>query len=172
VETQQVVHQDVPAHHRIWTPIPSGIILIAFGSSFVIMAFWAMGGIGAIQRAYASMRGATLFVDSPTKSFGVAAPGDVVVVSFKLTNGTQNPVRIVGCEAMCGCTTADDLPFLLAPNESRDLSFSVHCPPEARPGVSLDLSITLLTNSSEQPRIPLCVRGEVRNRAGSADSAS
>jgi hypothetical protein len=150
---------------RTRCPRLSHPILIAMGLVILIFSGWLLGGLGAIPTAYAYLRGETLFVDSHMKSFGIVAPGDPITVSFDLENRGDRPLRIVGCEAGCGCIVPDYLPFTLNPKESRAFSISILNRKKVDDNQirSFNSDLTLFTTNPNQSRLVLNVKGEIRH---------
>lgn len=136
-------------------------IAAVLGSMFLMAAIWASGGIGVMKSAYAHMAGRTIFVDSYSKSFGDVQVGDPVSVSFRLTNGGDKPVRVVGYRAFCNCVVPDDLPFTINPNEHRDFVISVHNSERVNSTGSFTQSVIIYTTGATQPEIALTVKGEI-----------
>ena len=145
--------------------LPSAMtVAVSLGLTLLVVATWVLGGFDGIWKAYAHMRGETLIVDSATKSFGSVAPGEPISVTFRLMNRGDAAVRVVGCEAGCGCIVLESLPFVLDPNENRDLAISVRNPNRGldNAGKLLDLNLSLWTTNPAQPRVPLNIKGEIR----------
>jgi hypothetical protein len=152
-----------------WGIGPVGAAIVIVNSMVVLAAGWSLYAFGSVQQAVGYyLRGETVSADTAEKSFGIVSPGDPIKVLFKLTNRGREPVRVLGCDASCICIVPDDLPFSLDPNESRDFVVSIWNPKPGERGSikpsSLRFDITLFTNDPMQRRLPLVIRGEVRNR--------
>ena len=146
---------------------PAAMTLISANLVIFIMAIWALAGFGSIRGAIEYyLRGETLFVDSTRKSFGIVSPGDHVDLTFKLTNRGREPLRVLGCSAICGCMTPRDLPFVLRPSAGRDFKVSIDIPELERvQSRFLDLELVLYTDLDTQSRIPLHIKGEIRGES-------
>jgi hypothetical protein len=129
-----------------------------------ILAIGALGGVGALSRAYQSLGGHTLLVDSNSKSFGFASPGDKVAVAFRLTNTGIKTLRIVGCKAGCSCTLPRNLPLELGPNESRNFEVSIQIAEGSHPSSprQVEFPLTVFTTDTAQFELPLRIKGEIR----------
>jgi hypothetical protein len=147
------------------------VVLVSVNLALFIMAAWAFVGFGSIQDcASYYLRGETLFADAREKSFGSAAPGETVAVSYKLLNRGKTPIRILGCHALCNCVMPRDLPFTIKPHESTVFTTSIQMPNARQAGstngMHLRLPLTLFTSNPVQPRISLSVEGDVRGKSG------
>jgi hypothetical protein len=60
-----------------------------------------------------------------TKSIGVLEGGRHYTVHVPLTNASRRPIKIIGAQASCICTTLTGLPLSLAPGESRSLDIDI-----------------------------------------------
>ena len=152
---------------------PTDTVTIAFVSAnlaLIALVVFALATFGSIRLALGYyFRGERLLVDSAQKSFGSAAPGEAVRVSFNLTNLNDEKVRILGCRAGCGCTVPCELPLALAPGESKDFTLMIHIPRQQEGGETrLDVPFTLFTSSAVQPRINLAARGELNEKLANA----
>jgi hypothetical protein len=123
----------------------------------------------AANAEYGSVRGAigyfvmnqSLLCDSDVKTIRITGAPEEVDVRFRLKNKGERPVRIVGCEANCGCLLPDDLPFELAPAEQRIVTFKVVTKSKegtSRFGKPTLLNLELLTNNPEQSRLALHIK--------------
>jgi hypothetical protein len=142
-----------------------------------IMATWLCAQFGSVRQGIAYYaRGQTLSLDSTAKSFGLARPDEVVFVTFKLTNRGSSNVRVVGCYVYCNCAAPKDLPFALAPGETRDFTVSIRAPSaqslKVKGSGDLELPLTLFTNIASQSRIQLSIFGQVRDEPPSPNIGS
>lgn len=145
-------------------------MFVSANAALLAMALFAISSFGSIGPAIGYfLRGERILVDMPWKSFGAAAPGETVRVSFKLTNRNDGAIRVLGCKAGCTCAVPNDLPFALVPNESRDLTMTIQLPRarQGAGGTGINLPFTLFTSSVAQPRLSLAVRGELREKPAS-----
>jgi hypothetical protein len=169
MDNRTSVNYIVPIRKR-WGIGPAGTAIVIVSSMVLMAAGWSLYAFGSIQQAVGYyLRGETLSADMAEKSFGIVSPGDPIRVPFKLTNRGRESVRVLGCSASCICILPDDLPFTLNPNESRDFVLFVSNPKPGERGSikpsSLRFDITLFTNDPTQRRLPLVIKGEVRDRA-------
>lgn len=138
---------------------PAGRFGAVFIPSALAAAVVALFGFWYLQ----SSTGDVLVVDSTTKSFGVVGPGGSNPVSFRLTNLSGHPIRIVGCESGCGCIVPDDLPFSLSPKESRSFTLTMRGRKARMPGApqTVELPVTLFTTEPSRPLVRLTVKGDL-----------
>ncbi len=164
--TQQTTREWVlPKINRLALSRPAALV-VGMGLALILWAAWALAGFASIREAGRYyLRGETLFIDSVTQSFGSAAPREEVSVSFRLTNRGKE-IRILGCQTYCNCMLPRDLPFALAPNETRDFTLLIRMPgPEyarTQTPARLQLRFVLYTNNPAQSRIPLLISGDIR----------
>jgi hypothetical protein len=166
VAKEQATHKQVVRKSGRPEPSRHLTLCVVAGSVLFLWVAWALAGFGSIREAASYyLRGETLFVDSTRKSFGAAAPGEELPVSFRLANRGNRPIRIVGCKTYCNCMLPNDLPFTLAPHQTRDFTLSLQMPgPEyagSRASGRLELQLILFTNNPLQSRIALSISGDV-----------
>jgi hypothetical protein len=163
MEMQQSIQQSEEQLEKRRSLSAPVTLLLLLSLSLLIMAAWCWVGFGSIRGATGYyLRGQTLLADSTEKSFGVAAPGDRVRVTFKLTNCGPKPIRVLGCFSPCGCMVLDHLPFTLDKNASREFGVSIEISKQERArSMYSRLEILLFTDNPSQSRIPLIVRGDV-----------
>jgi hypothetical protein len=152
-------------------------VVIATTLTLAVIVIWALAGFGSLSVAAAYyLKGQTLFVDSTSKSMGVASPGETVVVPFRLTNHGRERVRIVGCYAYCNCMLPGDLPFTMAPGEVRNFNVSIKMPTRVNlrgaKSASLKFPLTLFTSIPAQSRVGLSIEGECRDEIEAQGSTS
>lgn len=124
----------------------------------LLVACVALARYGSIKAAAAAARGESVIVDENPKSVGVLDSGQIVHVTFRLANITDEPVRILGSRSDCTCVTTEDLPLTIGPKERVAVRFAVL----GRDDTVLKSNATLLTNIPTQTRIGLQIRGRVR----------
>ena len=163
---QQVTRVPAASSCRRWGFSPAAAAFVSANAALLAMAVFAIASFGSLGLAIGYyLRGEKLLVDAPQKSFGAAAPGETVRVSFKLANKNDVAIRILGCKAACNCTVPCELPLALAPGESKDFTLTIQMPSQrGRGGRRLDVPFTLFTSSVVQPRINLAVRGELSDK--------
>ena len=110
--------------------------------------------------------------DSSRKSFGFINEGETASVSFRLTNRSGRPVRVVGCMAQCDCIVPDDLPFAIGPGQAQDFRVSVRtvAGQYQKPLEKLTQPITLYTTDVAQAEVRLTVEGTVLGTEQAAGS--
>jgi len=166
---QQATQAPAARDSRRWVLSPVMIAFVSANAALLGMALFVLVSCGSVDKAIGYyLRGETLLLDATEKSFGVAAPSGDVGVSFRFTNWGDEPIRILGCKTVCNCTIPRDLPYTMAPGESRDLNLTVMTAPfrQVRNGRSshINLPLTVFTSSRAQSRLGLIVRGEVREK--------
>jgi hypothetical protein len=161
VDLEVSADQQTIARRLRWSASPTGIVLVSTCFVLLIMATWALLTFGSIRRAVGYyLRGETIIVDSPSKSFGNVTAGNVVTVTFRLKNWGRQVVRVVGCSVDCGCVVPDDIPFTVQPAEDRGFALSLKT--KVRTDKAVDLvehHVTLFTSETAQLRIPLVING-------------
>ena len=175
MEMGSSTRQQVLATKQKWTLSPLAAAVICVSLALCAMAVWGLANFGSIRDAISYyFKGETLILDSTTKSFGVAAPGERVSISFKLTNRGKTSIRILGCYARCTCLVPGDLPITLQSNEKRDFTVSISMPSHdearARKSTHLELPFVLFTSSPTKSRVALSVSGEVRDKSATFNS--
>lgn len=93
---------------------------------------------------------------------GEIPPGSEAVAVFDLRNVHRVPIRIVGLESPCDCTTAGVLPLTISPGGSARLPVVVHVDSEAKAGSREFVVKPLLDVPS--PPIPLRVVFRVQSQ--------
>ncbi|MBA3313276.1 MAG: DUF1573 domain-containing protein [Planctomycetaceae bacterium] len=78
---------------------------------------------GSLTRLLARSEGYVIVVEEPTREF-TARPDEVLTASFDVTNVLPEPVKIVGVETGCGCTSVEPIPATLAAGETLPLRFT------------------------------------------------
>jgi hypothetical protein len=166
MEMETPTQVEAPPARKGWALSATARLLLSVIVVLLTMTVWALARFGSIWGPVSYyIRGETLFVDRVEKSFGVAHPGDLVRVTFRLRNWGRRSIGVLGCRSSCICTVPLDLPFTMGPNESRDFTLSVHAstpPSKSNQDYEMRLQITVFTNNPAQSRIPLVVRGRIR----------
>lgn len=98
----------------------------------VAAMLFALGLAGLAAGAWLAWarRDAVLIVPVIT-DLGVVEPGRELPVRFAVVNRGRSPVRIAGCELLCGpdgCLTGDCFPFELAPGASQEVELGYKPP--------------------------------------------
>lgn len=93
--------------------------------------------------------------------------GGAVVHEFMFTNASNQPVKILGVQASCGCTTPDWTKESVAPGKTGFIQASFN--PKGRPGF-FNKSLTVTTDADPTP-IVLTIKGRVET-GGHADASS
>lgn len=129
-------------------------------SSVVLLGLYclAVARYGSVNATVATIRGVPLIVESNPASFGVADPDQIMQATFKLTNISVKPVRLLGSQSNCTCVNTDDLPMEIGAGESVVVRYSVR----AKGGPRFSAKAALLTNSPSQTRVELGITGRVR----------
>jgi Protein of unknown function (DUF1573) len=144
-----------PARSRLAWPISATLaILLTCGG----VALATVVRFGSIHKAIQYANGLRLSVDETTKSFGVAAPGQRLGVSFTLTNLGGEPIRVLGCQTDCSCVAVDADPFDLEAGRPRKFDISIEMPRHVGP---VERPVIVFTNAPGQEQVKLVVVGRV-----------
>jgi hypothetical protein len=148
-----------------WVSVPrllTGALLLSL-FALALLGFCGVDVPAMIRNTIARRGSATLVVDARAKSFGTVPVGQPIQLSFRLANAGTKQIRIVGCDATCGCILPRDLPLVLEPKQERELTFGVHNLKQTRVGAprTVDLALDLLTNDSTLRRFPLTIQGTI-----------
>lgn len=98
-----------------------------------------------------------LTVEPEMLDFGEVLPANPVTKSVKLTNTTDEPLRITESRSNCGCTTPDMSGVVIEPNASTDVP--IHFDAEGRTG-DRSATVTIVVEGYDRP-IRLNVRAFV-----------
>jgi hypothetical protein len=114
---------------NLWAKHAQSIIkAIAF--PFMILACFSIYGMarfGSIPKAVASLRGENLIADELSKIVNVDS-GKPFSIDYTITNLTFSPIKLIGANMSCSCTSIDDLPLTIAPSKSRTIKVNVNAP--------------------------------------------
>jgi hypothetical protein len=98
---------------------------VAAACAVAIGIIWAYVQFGSLAAAKAYLDGLALLPDSFTKSLGRIRANEECHCDFELTNVSGLDVEVLGAEVSCSCVVADNLPFKIAPGQSRNLTLKV-----------------------------------------------
>lgn len=116
---------------------------------------------GSFRSALAYLSGDRLIADAYTRSVGIVSDGGQHAVFFKLTNISNQAVKILGAESSCTCVVADQLPVALPPHGVFQLRIGIR--PKPRPGRIAE-RVSLITDREGQQRLDLKISGRVVER--------
>lgn len=119
---------------------------------------------GNLSRAVSYLLGQPIVVASTT-SIGVVEEGRHYMVHVPLTNASNRPIKIIGAQTSCTCTTLTSLPFSLAPRESRNLDIEIVTKSGKKGGI--DSRVDLFTDHPASPTIDFRIIGTITPSAGS-----
>ena len=136
-------------------------LLISVNLLLAIAVVGALLWFGSLATAVQVLGGRPLVVDATTKSFGVAEPGQTVEVTFNLVNYGSQPCRIVGATVGCACTVPQDVPFSIAPGETKSLRMLINIPDDLKEGDDFPARLTLYTTIAAQPQLDFKIVGKV-----------
>jgi hypothetical protein len=99
---------------------------LMFSCVFVLLAgtAWVLCDTWRHPAAVSSAR-VILQIDEPSVTLE-ADPGEVLVKTFRITNMTGEPLRVVGTESTCGCVQAVNVPMDLAPHGTAELKYELY----------------------------------------------
>lgn len=80
---------------------------------------------GSLDAARCYFAGDSVLVDSVSKFAGNVKQNEFVDVSFKLSNPTSAPVRVLGAKATCSCIAILDLPTTVEPGSEKAIRLRV-----------------------------------------------
>ena len=78
-----------------------------------------------MQHWLARSDGFVIVVDEPSRVLS-AKVGAIVPIVFEVTNVTNTPVKVVGVQTGCGCTSASPIPCTIQAHESQKLSLTLN----------------------------------------------
>jgi Protein of unknown function (DUF1573) len=120
----------------------------------------AVRSFGGLVPALSYLRGDRLILDAHSKSFGTIDGGQRQTVTFKLTNMTDRPIRLLGAMSSCTCVAADQLPTTaIARGATYDIHFSYRA---KQRGAEVAESVRVFTDHPIYERVDLIIKGRVR----------
>ena len=127
--------------------VGSALSFAAILAGLALGSLWQFGSVG---NGLAYLRGERLVVDGPVQDLGEVQPGQLYPLQFRFWNLSSRPVRLVGFQSSCGCTTPSRLPLVIAPSSSEDLSVAYK--PSSEPGAQ-SVDVRVYTDSPSRPEI-------------------
>jgi len=126
-------------------------------SVFVVFGVYVIWSLN-VRMVPLALGYSTVVIDSRTKSFGAARESDRKSVAFRLTNRGHSQVRIVGCQLSCACTTTEELPFSISPQQTKDFNLTINL--SGKSG-RVAIPFSILTSDPAQPSIDCTITGQV-----------
>lgn len=118
-ETRQLTHLTLlRSRHEKWL-----LILSACNFSLVLGGL-AFSGVGKLSEAGVFFANGPLVFRSKT-SMGILEQGQRYKVRVPVTNVSRRPIKIIGAQTSCTCTTLTGLPLSLQPQEKQVLEIGV-----------------------------------------------
>ena len=152
---------DAPPQLATRRVFPSWLVafFVTVNAGLLLLVVWAFVRFDSVENALAFASGRTLSVRDAEQEVGTIVPGSDHTFTFTITNPEATPIRIVGVQTGCACTTsAQAIPFTIPGGGRFEFRATLHAP--KRPG-SFQLPITLFTNHPTQPRLELMVTGRI-----------
>ena len=119
-----------PRGYRTGVPFSAMLrraLAVAVGSGAILAA--VLGGLtwmyGSPGEALRHFRGESITVEPSVSQVGDGVVGDVRTFTVQLSNHRERPVAILGGTATSACTTANDLPIIVPPKESRSITVQI-----------------------------------------------
>jgi hypothetical protein len=124
---------------------------------------------GSLPQAISRLRGDEVSATPRTIDLGSQGAGTSVTTEIGLTNLTDRAIRVAGGTSDCRCVATDDLPFILAPGESRPVAVRLSLPASA--SGKFVRRAWFWTDAAER-RIEFWLTGYVANSESQATSES
>ena len=122
-------------------------LLLAAGLSLVLWTFLS-------HKATPNGGATTLLSVKPSEAAYTAHEGDSVAASFVVKNTTEQPIRILGTNTTCGCTTVGTtLPAELAPGESMTVMVHMKVGKGGSDGIFVQQANLLVNRSGTVPAL-------------------
>ena len=131
------------------------IVFALFATSFLPCSYGFY--LISSHRAGAESVGLDQIEVTPGQPVGVVESGTVVTASFTVKNKSDRPIRILGADTSCSCTTVDELPPLLEASQSLVIKLSIHTPETPTP---FHGQCDLFTDNSNQRTVALKYDGK------------
>ncbi len=147
------------------------IILQTIAFPFMILgcfSIYGMARFGSIPRAVASLRGENLFADESSKVVNVEA-GKPFSVDYTITNLSRSPIKLIGANMSCSCTSIDDLPLIIESSNSRTIKINVNAPGEES---NFSGQVELFTDDPHRRTLVLTFAARSSRRNGEITQAS
>jgi hypothetical protein len=133
-----------------------------------IPAIYGFSRFRSLPAAISALRGDSLIVAEPLILVSDVHPGSTVTLRYLLTNATSRPIKLIGMNRSCSCTSTEDLPISLAASESRSIAATITTNTDEN---SLDGSIRLYTDHPRSSEIVLGYGIRFRHRTVKEDMA-
>lgn len=138
------------------------------GTLTIVVTFVAIGlarlKFGSIAVALAYVRGDEAVVVPASSDFGRLSIGETAALSYRLTNLSDRPIRLMGSQSSCDCTLLAGLPRTVNSGDSLDLKATLRTSKET--GVVTG-RIRVFTDSNAQSEVVLAYTGSVDVPRGS-----
>ncbi len=79
---------------------------------------------GSVGNSIAFLRGETVHVGNPSQTINVM-PHQPFEVSYDVVNLSNYPIKIIGAQSSCTCTSVSELPMTLEPHQSKTFKVNV-----------------------------------------------
>jgi hypothetical protein len=119
---------------------------------------WRLLPFGSARETIAWAFGQRLFVNPTSQSCGEVEPGGLRTVRFEAANWSPRPIRFIGADVTCSCTSINELPFTLPPHNRRVIRVAVRARQEPGP---IQERLRLFTEYDRRRTITLEVPGRV-----------
>jgi len=103
---------------------------------------------GSVGNSIAFLRGETVHVGNPSQTI-IVKPHQPFEVNYDMVNLSNAPIKIIGAQSSCTCTSISALPMTLEPHQSKTVSLQPNSVDLAIRVVSGFDSQFLLTSSTE-----------------------
>lgn len=124
--------------------IVGATIILAVGAGYGHLRF------GSLSAALSAMRGDSLLANPAYQVVNGVHPGSRVRVQYALTNASDRPIKVIGINTSCSCTTVADIPMSLAPRQTKSVTATI----VTREGqVGLDGSIRIYTDEPSSAEV-------------------
>ena len=124
-----------------WAFSLAAVLAVTLGAGVILY--------GSPAAALAKLRGDTVSVSSEYLDFGSGSPGETLNSVIRVHNWTDQPVKIIGGSSDCSCATTLDLPVIIPPGKSVELTIQLILP-QSHSGVFTRHAVLWIDNDTRR----------------------
>ncbi len=108
-------------HPTLRTPV-----CLSIAPVLVLAGAYGMGlnRFGSVGNSIAFLKGETVHVGNPSQTINVK-PRQPFEVIYDVVNLSNAPIKIIGAQSSCTCTSISELPMTLAPHQTKTFKVNV-----------------------------------------------
>jgi hypothetical protein len=103
----------------------AALVATGAGAILAVVVGFVLLFAGNPANFLARLRGEQISVEPAVSSIGTGNPGETRLFTVRLVNHADKPIWIIGGTASCACVATDDLPVLIDPKNSKEVSVRV-----------------------------------------------